>query len=316
MYPIEAVEALNAEVTRMVVKAPEIAKKIKPGQFIMLRIDEAGERIPLTMNDCDPEKGTVTIVFQAVGATTMRLARLAPGDALLDFAGPLGNPTELKGAKKACVIGGGLGTAIAYPQAKWLHEHGCEVDVITGFRTKDLILLEDEISRCSTRQIVMTDDGSNGNKGLVTKALQQRIDEGADYDLVLAVGPVIMMKFVAATTKPYGIKTLVSMNPLMVDGTGMCGGCRVKVGDEYLHACVDGPDFDGHLVDYDDAMRRGVMYRSFEATAKERLLAELAAEGRDCGDDPTGACEFGDAGSRAAASGESKAPSTNERKGA
>ena len=257
MYPIEQVEALNPEVTRMVVRAPEIAKKIKPGQFIMLRIDEQGERIPLTMNDCDPEAGTITIIFQAVGATTIRLAQM----------------------KRACVIDGGLGTAIAFPQAKWLYDHGCEVDVITGFRNKDLVLLEDEIDRHSTRQIIMTDDGSNGNKGLVTQALQQRIDEGADYDLVLAVGPVIMMKFVAATTKPYGIKTYVSINPLMIDGTGMCGGCRVKVGDEYLHACVDGPDFDGHLVDFDDAMRRGVMYRSFESAARE---------GRDCTSVPNG----------------------------
>lgn len=264
MYPIQSVEALNDEVTRMVIEAPAIAKKIKPGQFIMLRIDENGERIPLTMNDCDPEAGTVTIIFQAVGATTSQLAKMKPGDALLDFAGPLGNPTELEGAKRACVIGGGLGTAIAFPQAKWLHEHGVEVDVITGFRNKDLILLEDEINENSTRQIIMTDDGSNGNKGLVTQALQQRIDEGADYDLVLAVGPVIMMKFVAALTKEYGIKTIVSMNPIMIDGTGMCGGCRVKVGDEYLHACVDGPDFDGHLVDYDDAMRRGTHYRTHE----------------------------------------------------
>ena len=205
MYPIEQVEALNPEVTRMVVRAPEIAKKIKPGQFIMLRIDEQGERIPLTMNDCDPEAGTITIIFQAVGATTMRLAQMKAGDALQDFAGPLGNPTELEGAKRACVIGGGLGTAIAFPQAKWLYDHGCEVDVITGFRNKDLVLLEDEINQHSTRQIIMTDDGSNGNKGLVTQALQQRIDEGADYDLVLAVGPVIMMKFVAATTRPYVI---------------------------------------------------------------------------------------------------------------
>ena len=257
MYPIEQVEALNPEVTRMVVRAPEIAKKIKPGQFIMLRIDEQGERIPLTMNDCDPEAGTITIIFQAVGATTIRLAQMKAGDALQDFAGPLGNPTELEGAKRACVIGGGLGTAIAFPQAKWLYE----------------------INQHSTRQIIMTDDGSNGNKGLVTQALQRRIDEGADYDLVLAVGPVIMMKFVAATTKPYGIKTYVSMNPLMIDGTGMCGGCRVKVGDEYLHACVDGPDFDGHLVDFDDAMRRGVMYRSFESAARE---------GRDCTSVPNG----------------------------
>ncbi|MEG0503706.1 MAG: sulfide/dihydroorotate dehydrogenase-like FAD/NAD-binding protein, partial [Raoultibacter sp.] len=264
------------EVTRMVIEAPAIAKKIKPGQFIMLRIDENGERIPLTMNDCDAQAGTITVMFQAVGVTTSRLAQMKPGDSLLDFSGPLGNPTELDGAKRACVIGGGLGTAIAYPQAKWLYENGVEVDVITGFRNKDLILLEDEIKAHSTRQIIMTDDGSNGNKGLVTQALQERIDEGADYDLVLAVGPVIMMKFVAATTKPYGIKTLVSMNPLMIDGTGMCGGCRVKVGDEYLHACVDGPDFDGHLVDFADAMRRGVQYRSFENTARE------VHEGRMC----------------------------------
>lgn len=291
MYPIERVERLNAEVTRMVVRAPEIARKIKPGQFIMLRIDERGERIPLTMNDCDPDAGTVTIVFQAVGATTKRLSQMEPGELLHDFVGPLGNPTELEGVRRACVIGGGLGTAIAYPQAKWLYDHGCEVDVITGFRTASLSILEDEIAACSARQIVMTDDGSNGNKGLVTQALQQRIDEGADYDLVLAVGPVIMMKFVAATTRPYGIKTLVSMNPLMIDGTGMCGGCRVKVGDEYLHACVDGPDFDGHLVDYDDAMRRGVMYRGFEDEAREAAMGAAAGEGRTCngGDAPEAA---------------------------
>lgn len=272
VYPILSVEPLNSEVVRMVVAAPEIAKKIKPGQFIMLRIDEEGERIPLTMNECDPEAGTVTIVFQKVGATTMQLAQMHAGEALLDFVGPLGNPTHLEGSRRACVVGGGLGTAIAYPQAKWLFEHGCEVDVITGFRNKDLIILEDEIAACSSRHVVMTDDGSNGNKGVVTAPLAQFIDEGADYDLVLAVGPVIMMKFVAATTRPHNIKTYVSMNPLMIDGTGMCGGCRVKVGDEYLHACVDGPDFDGHLVDFDDAMRRGVMYRSFESQA--RALAE------------------------------------------
>lgn len=269
MYPIVAVEQLNDEVTRMVIEAPQMSKKIKPGQFIMLRIDEEGERIPLTMNDADPEAGTITIIFQAVGATTKKLQQMKAGDALLDFGGPFGNATELQGAKRVAVIGGGLGTAIAYPQAKWLHEQGAEVDVITGFRNKDLVLLEKEIDENSTRQIIMTDDGSNGNKGLVTEALQQRIDEGADYDLVLAVGPVIMMKFVAMLTKKYGIKTYVSMNPLMIDGTGMCGGCRVKVGDTYFHACVDGPDFDGHLVDFDDAMRRGSQYRSFESAANE-----------------------------------------------
>lgn len=264
MYPIVDVIPLNAEVTKMVVSAPAISAKIKPGQFIMLRIDDTGERIPLTMNECDPEAGTVTIVFQAVGATTKQLAGLKVGDELLDFAGPFGNPTDLEGVKRACVIGGGLGTAIAFPQAKWLYEHGAAVDVITGFRSKDLIILADEIEACSDRHIVMTDDGSNGNKGLVTEALRKRIEEGADYDLVIAIGPVIMMKFVAALTKEYGIKTIVSMNPIMIDGTGMCGGCRVKVGDEYLHACVDGPDFDGHLVDYDDAIRRGTHYRTHE----------------------------------------------------
>lgn len=282
MYLIESVEALNAEVTRMVVHAPEIARKIKPGQFIMLRIDEVGERIPLTMNEADAQAGTVTIVFQAVGATTMRLATMKAGEYLQDFVGPLGNPTELHDAHRACVVGGGLGTAIAYPQAKWLADHGCIVDVITGFRSEDLIILKDEVEACANRSIIMTDDGSNGNKGVVTEPLKRWIDEGSGYDLVLAVGPVIMMKFVAATTREYGIKTLVSMNPLMVDGTGMCGGCRVKVGDEYLHACVDGPDFDGHLVDFDDAMRRGVMYRTYEGTARKKAAKRLASEARDC----------------------------------
>lgn len=269
MYPIEQVEQLNAEVTRMVVRAPEIAKKIKPGQFIMLRIDERGERIPLTMNACDPEAGTVTIVFQAVGATTMRLAKLRAGDALLDFAGPFGNPTELEGVKRACVIGGGLGTAIAYPQAKWLHDHGCEVDVITGFRNKDLILFENELAACSSWHKVMTDDGSNGNKGFVTAALQKNIDEGADYDLVIAIGPIPMMKAVSNLTKPYGIKTIISMNTIMVDGTGMCGGCRLTVGGETKFACVDGPDFDGHLVDFDEAMKRLGTYKPEEARERE-----------------------------------------------
>lgn len=276
MYPILETEALNAEVTRMVIEAPAIARKIKPGQFVMLRIDETGERIPLTMNGADPEAGTVTIIFQAVGASTMQLAKMKAGEALLDVVGPLGKPTELEGVKRACVIGGGLGCAIAYPQAKWLHDHGCQVDVIVGFRNKDLIILEDEFRACSDKLTIMTDDGSNGNKGVVTAPLQEQLEAGERYDVVLAIGPVIMMKFVALTTKPYDVKTFVSMNPLMIDGTGMCGGCRVKVGDEYMHACVDGPDFDGHLVDFDDAMRRGVMYRSFEQRAKD------IAEGRDC----------------------------------
>lgn len=282
MFPIVNVEALNAEMTRMVVRAPRIARKIKPGQFIMLRIDERGERIPLTMNDADPEAGTVTMVFQAVGATTMRLASMAADDELLDFVGPLGNPTELAGARRACVVGGGLGVAIAYPQAKWLHENGCDVDVITGFRTSDLVILQEEIEACSKRSIVMTDDGSNGNEGVVTAPLKEWIASGANYDLVLAVGPVAMMKFVALATKELGIKTLVSMNPLMIDGTGMCGVCRVKVGDDYFHACVDGPDFDGHLVDFDDALRRGVMYRAYEGKAARAMAKRLAPEARNC----------------------------------
>lgn len=288
MYPILETEALNAEVTRMVIEAPAIARKIKPGQFVMLRIDETGERIPLTMNGADPEAGTVTIIFQAVGASTMQLAKMKAGEALLDVVGPLGKPTELEGVKRACVIGGGLGCAIAYPQAKWLHDHGCQVDVIVGFRNKDLIILEDEFRACSDKLTIMTDDGSNGNKGVVTAPLQEQLEAGERYDVVLAIGPVIMMKFVALTTKPYDIKTFVSMNPLMIDGTGMCGGCRVKVGDEYMHACVDGPDFDGHLVDFDDAMRRGVMYRSFEQRAKD------IAEGRDCAEAVTAAQKEGE----------------------
>ncbi len=278
MYLIESAEALNAEMVRMVINAPDVARKIKPGQFIILRIDEIGERIPLTMNEADPERGTVTIIFQIVGATTMRLAQMKAGDELIDFVGPLGNPTDFGNAKRVCVIGGGLGVAIAYAQAKWLHDNGYNVDVIMGFRNSDLIILEDELTHLSDRLIVMTDDGSNGNKGVVTAPLQTWLEEGSDYDLVLAIGPVIMMKFVAQLTKDYDIKTLVSLNPLMIDGTGMCGGCRVKVGDEYFHACVDGPDFDGHLVDFDDAMRRGVTYRKYEDIAREEYKKRLSAE--------------------------------------
>ena len=274
MYQILKKQTLNVNTKLMVIHAPHVARKAEPGQFIILRVSAEGERIPLTIADFDRENGTITIIFQEVGATTQALGALNEGDCLHDFVGPLGKESEFDGFKKVAVVGGGLGCAIAYPQAKKLHEMGVEVDLIAGFRSKDIIILEDEMKNACTNLHIVTDDGSNGNKGLVTQALQQRIDEGADYDLVLAVGPVIMMKFVAATTKPYGIKTYVSMNPLMIDGTGMCGGCRVKVGDEYLHACVDGPDFDGHLVDFDDAMRRGVMYRSFEAEARE---------GRSCG---------------------------------
>ncbi|MCH4221445.1 MAG: sulfide/dihydroorotate dehydrogenase-like FAD/NAD-binding protein [Eggerthellaceae bacterium] len=282
MYPIKDVVDLNDEVVRMVVEAPAISKKVKPGQFIMLRIDEQGERIPLTVNDANPEQGTITLVFQKVGATTRQMGMMTAGQSIRDVAGPLGKPTDFSGAHHVCVIGGGLGTAIAYPQAKWLHDHHIPVDVITGFRTEDLIILADEVSQVCDTSIVMTDDGSNGHKGLVTAALQERIDAGAAYDLVVAVGPLIMMKFVAKTTAPYHIKTLVSMNPLMIDGTGMCGGCRVRVGDHYLHACIDGPDFDGHQVDFDEAMRRSTQYRSFERQAEDhrcRLLDQLETVG-------------------------------------
>ncbi len=269
MYPIIESERLNKEVVRMVIDAPDVARKIQPGQFIILRIDEEGERIPLTMNDYDAQAGTVTIIFQIVGATTMKLSQMKAGDALLDFVGPLGNPTPFEDAKHICVIGGGLGTAIAYSQAKWLYDHDYDVDVIIGFRNKDLIILEDEVKAHSNESIVMTDDGSNGNEGNVCVPLNKWLEEGKRWDLILVIGPPIMMKFASLATKPYGIKTLVSMNPIMIDGTGMCGGCRVKVGDEYKHACIDGPDFDGHLVDYDEAMRRGVMYRSFESQARD-----------------------------------------------
>ena len=279
MYPIIESKHLNKEVVQMVVKAPDIARKIQPGQFIILRIDEEDERIPLTMNDYNANEGTVTIIFQIVGATTMKLAQLKAGDVLLDFVGPLGNPTPFGDAKHICVIGGGLGTAIAYSQAKWLYDHNYDVDVIIGFRNKDLIILEDEVKAHSNENIVMTDDGSNGNEGNVCVPLNKWLEEGKRWDLILVIGPPIMMKFASLATKPYGIKTLVSMNPIMIDGTGMCGGCRVKVGDEYKHACIDGPDFDGHLVDYDEAMRRGVMYRSFESQARDFFDGKAAKNG-------------------------------------
>lgn len=268
MYPIREATHLNTEMTKLVVEAPAIARKARPGQFVILRIDEQGERIPLTINDADPGQGTVTVIFQAVGATTMQLSTLEAGSALEDFAGPLGNPTDFGGAQRVCVVGGGLGTAIAYPDAKWLHENGRHVDVIVGFRNKYIIMLEDELRALSDDLVVMTDDGSNGNKGFVTVALQDKIDAGAEYDLVVAIGPAIMMKNVCKVTKPYGIRTLVSLNPIMIDGTGMCGGCRVNVGGVYKHACVDGPDFDGHQVDWDEVMRRSTMYRYYETQAR------------------------------------------------
>ena len=252
MYKIVKKKSLNPTVTLMEIDAPLIAKKAEPGQFIILRVDENGERIPLTVAGYDREAGTVRIIFQIVGATTEKLNHLNEGDYIHDFVGPLGVPTHTDGLKKVCVVGGGVGCAIALPVAEKLHEIGCEVHSIVGFRNKDLVILEDEFKACSDKFILMTDDGSYGEKGFVTNKLQSLIDAGNKYDLVVAIGPVPMMKFVCEVTRPYGIKTLVSLNPIMIDGTGMCGGCRVNVGGEIKFACVDGPDFDGHLVNFAD----------------------------------------------------------------
>ncbi len=265
MYKILEKKVLGPQITKMVIDAPAIAKKAEPGQFIILRIDEKGERIPLTIADFDREKGAVTIIFQIVGKTTTQLNELSEGEELLDFVGPLGKASEFEpGIKKVAVIGGGLGTAIAYPQAKKLSAMGVEVDMIAGFRNTDFIILEEEMRASSKNLYITTDDGSNGRKGLVTDVLKERIEAGEQYDLVIAIGPLIMMKFVCLLTKEYGIKTIISMNPVMIDGTGMCGGCRIVVGGETKFACVDGPDFDGHLVDFDSAMRRQSMYREQE----------------------------------------------------
>lgn len=264
MYRILRKKVLNPTVTLMDIDAPLIAKKAEPGQFIILRVDENGERIPLTIADFDREKGIVTIIFQIVGATTEKLNHLEEGDCLHDFVGPLGVPSHVEGLKKVAVIGGGVGCAIAYPIAKKLHRLGAEVHSIVGFRNKDLVILEDEFQSASSKFVMMTDDGSHGEKGLVTDALKKLIESGEKYDEVIAIGPLIMMKFVCKLTKEYDIKTVVSMNPIMIDGTGMCGGCRLTVGGETKFACVDGPDFDGHLVDFDEAMERATMYKNFE----------------------------------------------------
>lgn len=265
VYQILKKQTLSEQVKLMVLQAPLIAKKAKAGQFIILRVHENGERIPLTIADHDEEKGTITIIFQEVGKTTLQLGTLNEGDYLLDLVGPLGKASHFpEGMKKAAVIGGGLGTAIAYPQAKELHRLGVEVTSIAGFRNKDLILLEKELGEVSDKVIITTDDGSNGNKGFVTDALQNEIDSGEKFDLVIAIGPLIMMKFVSKLTEKYGIKTIVSMNSIMIDGTGMCGGCRVTVGGKTKFACVDGPDFDGHEIDFDEAMRRQGMYKKQE----------------------------------------------------
>ena len=269
MYKIVKKQPLNPTVTRMEIEAPLIAKKAKPGQFIILRVDENGERIPLTVAGYDREKGTVTIIFQIVGATTEKLNHLNEGECLHDFVGPLGVPTHVDGLKKVCVIGGGVGCAIALPIAEELHAMGAEVTSIIGFRNRDLVILEDEFKACSDHFTLMTDDGSYGEKGNVTAPLKTLLENGERFDEVIAIGPLIMMKFVCLTTKDYDQKTVVSMNPIMVDGTGMCGGCRLTVGGKTKFACVDGPDFDGHEVDFDEAMSRSRSYTSFERHAYE-----------------------------------------------
>lgn len=259
-------EQLNDAVVLLEVNAPDIASKAEPGQFIILRVDELGERIPLTVSDFDREKGTVTIIFQIAGASTHKLSLLKEGDCLHDFAGPLGVPSRTEGLKRVIVVGGGVGCAIAYPIAKKLHSLGAEVYSVVGFRNKDIIILEEQFKSVSDSLTVVTDDGSYGEKGVVTAPLEKLIEsKGADYfDEVIAIGPIVMMKFVSLLTKKYGIKTTVSMNPIMIDGTGMCGGCRLTVGGETKFACVDGPDFDGHLVDFDGLMKRNSMYKDFE----------------------------------------------------
>lgn len=269
MFEILEKRSLNPTVTLMKISAPRVAAKAEPGQFIILRTDENGERIPLTIADFDREEGSVTIIFQIVGATTEKLNHLSEGECLQDFVGPLGRATETEGLKKVAVVGGGVGCAIAYPVAKKLHELGCEVHAVVGFRNKDLVILEDEFKAASSKFVLMSDDGSAGEKGLVTDALKKLIESGEKYDKVITIGPLIMMKFVCGLTKEYGIKTVASMNPIMIDGTGMCGGCRLTVGGETKFACVDGPEFDGHLIDFDEAMARGAMYKPFERKAHE-----------------------------------------------
>lgn len=270
MYQIVKKKVLNPTVVRMDILAPLVAKKAEPGQFIILRVDEEGERIPLTIAGYDREVGTVSIIFQIVGGTTYRLSMKEEGEYIQDFVGPLGNKTEVEGLKKVAVVGGGVGCAIALPVAQKLHELGCEVDSFIGFRNKDLVILEDEFKAASSSLTVMTDDGSYGRQGVVTVPLKEAIEAGKEYDEVITIGPLIMMKFVVATTKPYGIKTVVSMNPIMIDGTGMCGGCRLTVGGKTKFACVDGPDFDGFEVDFDEAMSRGAAYKDFEKHAYDR----------------------------------------------
>ena len=271
MYEIVKKRQLNQAVTLLEVSAPFIAAKALPGQFVIFRVDEKGERVPLTIADYDRDKGTVTLIFQVVGRSTKLLASLNEGDSILDLAGPLGQPTHLEGIKRACVVGGGVGCAIAYPQAKALFQAGAQVDIIAGFRNKEIVILEEEMRAASNRLFITTDDGSYGQKGFVTDMLRSLIQEGGSYDMVIAIGPVVMMKAISNLTREYNIPTLVSLNPIMIDGTGMCGGCRVTVGGQTRFACVDGPDFDGHLVDFDELMRRNSLYRQQEQADSEHI---------------------------------------------
>ena len=271
MYRIVRKEALKPTVILYEIEAPMVAKKAEPGQFIILRVDENGERIPITIHDYDREKGTVTIIVQTVGATTEKLSHKQQGEFIQDFVGPLGRPTETEGKKKVCVVGGGVGCAIAYPVLKKFHDCGAEVHAVVGFKNKDVVILEDKFKSASDVMKLVTDDGSYGEKGLVTDALKQLIEEGNQYDEIFAIGPAIMMKFVSKTTEPYGSPTTVSMSPIMVDGTGMCGGCRLTVGGETKFACVDGPDFDGHKVDWDESLKRGKMYFDWERHKHEEV---------------------------------------------
>lgn len=271
MFKITAKKQLNSTTFSMTVYAPLTAQNILPGQFVMVMCDEDSERIPLTISSFDKEKGEVTVVFQAVGASTLKLSKKNEGEYIAHFAGPLGTPTHLDGIKNACVIGGGVGCAIALPEAKWLKEHGVNVDIIAGFRNKELIILKDDMENCSHSCTICTDDGSFGKKGFVTDALKENISKGAGYDCVIAIGPIPMMKAVSRLTKEYGIKTIVSLNPIMIDGTGMCGGCRVTVGGQVKFACVDGPDFDAHQVDFDELTIRNRMYHSQEKQDMEHM---------------------------------------------
>ncbi len=277
-YKIVKKADLNSQIYLMEIEAPLVARKAAPGQFVILRIDEKGERVPFTIADFDKEKGTVTVIIQAVGKTTRDLSKLNEGDTILDFAGPLGIPTPLEGLKKVAVIGGGLGTAIAYPQAKKLKELGAEVTAISGFRSKEYIILEDEMNAVSDKLIITTDDGSNGLQGFVTDRLREELESGEKYDEVIAIGPLVMMRAVCNLTKEYDIPTTVSMNPVMIDGTGMCGGCRVIVDGETKFACVDGPDFDGHKIDWDAAIKRQQMFKAYEKRSCEEGKCRLTGK--------------------------------------